>query len=248
MCDLKYNVNTMTITSNLDVPICLQKVITKMEQAIINSKFEDEGVVAIPHQVAWRNKDTARNERFGKPVIKKNGFKKVFKKRLFDNQVTVIFKTPGNNFVNMKVFASGKTQMTGVKSLESAEACMEALTSILNINGKHINTKIHLMNADVAFGSPVDRELLYKKIREDHGIVVSFQPEIHPSVKIGYYVNPSRTGKCQKDVPCDGKEKDCCKKVTVMVFHTGKIIITGANQTSQIDEAVQFVASVLRSM
>jgi TATA-box binding protein (TBP) (component of TFIID and TFIIIB) len=248
MCDLKYNVNTMTITSNLGIPVCLNNVIECMEKSIINTNHEDETQAAIPHQVAWRNRATSCNERFGKPVIKKNGFKKVFKKRLFDNQVTVIFKTTGDNFVNMKVFASGKTQMTGVKSLESAECCMEKLTSILRIPNKHINTKVHLMNADVSFNVPVDRELLYKKIREEYGIVVSFQPEIHPSVKIGYYTNPSGTGKCQKDVQCDGKEKDCCKKVTTMVFHTGKIIVTGANKTSQIDQALNFVASVLRSM
>lgn len=238
----------MTITSNIGVPVCLSRIITALEKAIIDSDDVNSNRGAIPHQVAWKNKATSCNERRGKPVIKKNGFKKVFKKSLFDNQVTVIFKTLGDNFVNMKVFASGKTQMTGVKSEESADLCMESLMSILGLYTKHKDTKVHLMNADAVFESPVDRELLYKKMREEYGIVVSFQPEIHPSVKIGYYDNSSFTGKCPKEVPCEGKEKDCCKKVTTMVFHTGKIILTGANKTSQIDNALHFVTSMLRSM
>lgn len=238
-----YSVNTMTLTSSVGTAIDLADVERCKEV------FESMELASYPapYHITFR-KGTAGPLRQGDDVTKTNGHARVYKKRPFDNQVTVVFKTREGTFVNMKVFRTGKTQMTGARSRESGEECVLCLKRLLGLGSERPVINTHLMNAVYDHGRPIDRERLYRTVREEHGIVVSFQPEVHPSVKIGYYSNPAGTGKCPAAKMCEGKEKDCCKKVTVMVFHTGKIIFTGGNKTSQIDEAFAFICGVLRSM
>ena len=238
-----YSVNTMTLTASVGAPIDLADV------ELIKDTYETMGISSPPypqHITCRRTSDgTVRK---GAAVTKTNGYKRVYRKKPFDNQVTVVFMTSAGTFVNMKVFRTGKTQMTGARSEESARECVARLMLLLGMRGGPENVRVHLMNAVHDHGSPINREALYRVVREKHRIVVSFQPEIHPSVKIGYFANPSRTGKCQGESQCEGKETDCCKKVTIMVFHTGKVIMTGATKRAQLDEAFDFVTSVLRTL
>lgn len=238
-----YNVNTMTLTASVGSEIDLAAV------ELIKESYERLGFTSepVPHHITCRRTQSG-SERRGDAVLKTNGHERVYKKRPFDNQVTVVFKTRDGSFLNMKVFRTGKTQMTGAKSEESGEECVLRLKALLGLGSQRPVVRVHLMNAIYDFGSPVDRESLYKEVRERHGVPVSFQPEVHPSVKIGYFSNKTLTGKCQAKQWCAGKETDCCKKVTIMVFHTGKVIFTGATKRSQIDEAFDFITRVLRSL
>lgn len=233
----------MTLTSSVGSEIDLGDV------ERIKETYEEMGIASapVPHHITCR-RTMAGTVRRGEKVMKTNGHTRVYKKAPFDNQVTVVFKTREGNFVNMKVFRTGKTQMTGARSRKSGEECVLRLKSLLGLGSGVPQVNCHLMNAVFDHGRPIDREALYRKVREDHGIMVSFQPEIHPSVKIGFYSNASNTGKCQAKTPCEGKEHDCCKKVTIMVFHTGKVILTGATRESQIDQAFDYITGVLRSM
>ena len=238
-----YSVNTMTLTSYVGAEIDLAAV-ERVQESYERLGFKSGPV---PHHITCRRTHDGC-ERRGDAVLKTNGHSRVFKKRPFDNQVTVVFKTPGGSFLNMKVFRTGKTQMTGAKSAESGEECVLRLKALLGLGSERPTVRVHLMNAVYDYQKPVDRESLYREVRERHGVAVSFQPEVHPSVKIGYFSNESRTGKCAAEKSCAGKETDCCKKVTIMVFHTGKVIFTGATKNSQIDEAFDFITRVLRSL
>ena len=238
-----YSVNTMTLTASVGAPINLADV------ELVKDTYESMGLASAPspHHITCR-RTTDGSVRKGSEVTKMNGHKRVYRKRPFDNQVTVVFMTGAGTFVNMKVFRTGKVQMTGARSEESARECVARLMLLLGMPETPVDVRVHLMNAVHDHGSPINREDLYRAVRERHGVVVSFQPEIHPSVKIGYFYNPSGSGKCQASSPCEGKETDCCKKVTIMVFHTGKVIMTGATKHAQLDEAFGFVASVIRSL
>ena len=238
-----YSVNTMTLTASVGAPINLADV------ELLKDTYENMGIASapFPHHITFRRTSDG-TVRKGTAVTKTNGYKRVYKKKPFDNQVTVVFMTSARTFVNMKVFRTGKTQMTGARSEESARECVARLMLLLGIPETPVDVRVHLMNAVHDHGAPINRETLYKAVRERHGVTVSFQPEIHPSVKIGYFSNPSRTGKCQASSPCEGKETDCCKKVTIMVFHTGKVIMTGATKRAQLDEAFEFVSRVLQAV
>jgi hypothetical protein len=85
-------------------------------------------------------------------------------------------------------------------------------------------------------------------------VMSSFQPNTYPGVKIQYYYNVRNAGKpkdgrCKCETPCCGQgngtgEADC-KKVTIAVFESGKILVTGATNYVQVDEAYQYICDVL---
>ena len=78
----------------------------------------------------------------------------------------------------------------------------------------------------------------------------SYEPCIYPGVNIKYYINTNNCdGICNCSKMCSGKgdangDGDC-KKVTVAIFQSGKIISTGAQNYSQIKEAYLFMNRVL---
>jgi hypothetical protein len=72
----------------------------------------------------------------------------------------------------------------------------------------------------------------------------SYESAIYPGVNIKYYYNPAKqqTGICNCEGPCDGKgSQGFCKKITIAVFKSGKIIITGGNSMVHIHTAYEFI-------
>ena len=65
---------------------------------------------------------------------------------------------------------------------------------------------------------------------------------------IKYYYNPIKRnfGICDCEKPCNGKGKDnTCKKITIAVFKSGKIIITGGRNKQNINSAYQFITEFI---
>jgi len=100
-------------------------------------------------------------------------------------------------------------------------------------------TKIVMINSDFDMGFRINREVLHRCII-DANYYSSFESAIYPGVNIKYYYNLERqvTGICNCSGPCDGKGHDStCKKITIAVFNSGKIIITGAQSLDHIHTA-----------
>ena len=73
-------------------------------------------------------------------------------------------------------------------------------------------------------------------------IYISYEPCIYPGVNIKYFINTNnRCGICECENLCNGKGNGCgdgnCKKVTIAVFKSGKVIITGGQNKDQIVES-----------
>lgn len=239
-----FSVNTMTLTSCLPQAVPLSLVHAACAAAVT---APDPPADARPVVAQVASRAGGRVVREGAQVIQTNGCPRVFKKRLFDNQATVVFRCPGGSFLNMKVFANGRTQMTGARSEDSANACMAVLCDLLGLAAPDASaTRVRLMNATASLGHQVQRETLYRIAREQMHLAVSFQPEVHSAVKISYFHNPLvSTGLCPGAQPCDGTDASgCCKKVTVLVFRTGSVIFTGGTTKEQIQAAHDLVASL----
>ena len=104
-----------------------------------------------------------------------------------------------------------------------------------------------LINSDFDIYSEVNREMLHRLI-VDHGYYSSYEPCTYPGVNIKYYYNPIKKnfGICDCDKPCNGKGKDnTCKKITIAVFKSGKIIITGGRNKQNINSAYQFITEFI---
>jgi hypothetical protein len=89
-------------------------------------------------------------------------------------------------------------------------------------------------------------------IGSEYNNICSFQPLTYPGVKLEYYWNSDsqEKGICICKGPCFGKGtghgENNCKKVTVAIFDSGQLLITGANAFCQIDAAYKFICGVIR--
>ena len=192
---------------------------------------------------------------FSEKLLKKKRKKK--KKKIFYNQVTVHVVYEGK-IMNVKLFNNGRIQITGLKREEQAENLIEGLIEyfwefdVFDKPVKLINTEIVLINSDFELGYQIDREALHDEII-DFGFYSSFEACIYPGVNIKYFINTNNVeqGICNCCGLCNGKglgngDGDC-KKITIAVFKSGSVIITGARNKSQLEECYRFIKNFIDS-
>lgn len=186
----------------------------------------------------------------------------------FDNQVTIVYKLKINDMtcmLNTKVFKNGNVQMTGIRSIDQGRQMIDIIISIIKHmcdNGYNCvetpseleskDYKLRLINSDFKIGYQIHRDNLFKILLRNDA-TCSFEPCIYPAVKIKYYYNSDndrKDGVCYCSKKCmigksAGSGDMCCKKVTIAVFQSGCVIITGGQSIEQINEAYQYILSVL---
>jgi TATA-box binding protein (TBP) (component of TFIID and TFIIIB) len=182
------------------------------------------------------------------------------KKKYFYNQVTLHILIDYNESykkVNIKLFNNGSIQMTGLKSIDLGKKTLSQLLKIVKTMDENVYDKqteitlgeysIALFNTDFDIGFKINRDRLNSYLL-NMNIYTSFEPCIYPGVNIKYYYKSSnKNGKCECCPTCNGNGKDgSCKKITIAVFNSGKIIITGGRNYNQCYEAFQFISKILK--
>ena len=192
---------------------------------------------------------------FSKKSVKKK--RKIKDKKVFYNQITVhVFL---GKIINVKIFNNGRIQMTGLKFREQGEKVIRVLIDEINkyndddciFKGKLEleNYKIVLINSDFDIKYRVNRDILHREII-NIGMYSSYEPTIYPGVNIKYfYNNINEAGVCNCSSKCNGKGSGKgdgdCKNITIAVFNSGKIIITGGNSFDQVLISYEFINSLL---
>ena len=253
-----YTVSTITCNARLGAPslrVNLQQLFEKLtisESGFVWVEYVNQNRGVYPKK---RKPASASASQTGKGGAEK-------KKRSFDNQVTVIMKMPGY-FPNIKIFGNAAVHMTGIRTPEDGMKVMEALTAEMKALGDGVVTPqvdvtacdfiIRMINSGFSVPFKVRRKNLHQLlIGPKYNNICSFQPLTYPGVKLAYYWNteyPSN-GLCSCTGVCygkgNGKGEGNCKKVTVAIFDSGQLLITGANAFCQIDGAYEFICDVLR--
>lgn len=168
--------------------------------------------------------------------------------KAFYNQTTVcVLSNIDNKLINVKIFKNGSVQMTGCKSIPG---CIDVLNTICSefkkikaiIDPESLNKiifkpfvsnleamfvdkisdlKVCMINSGFNIGFCINREELYNVLTEE-GVECKCDLDNHACVNIKYnYKNR--------------------KKVSVFVFASGSVIITGANNCNHILEAYEFI-------
>jgi TATA-box binding protein (TBP) (component of TFIID and TFIIIB) len=193
--------------------------------------------------------------------VKPSGFKR------FDNQLTVVYKFNDESLINIKIFKNGNIQMTGIKQTNDGKTMIDILLADIkqlsmvpcdNIakdidSLQNINYKIALINSDFKVDFEVKRDKLHSVLKNKYNIRCSFEPCIYPGVKIQYFwneLNRKKDGICKCSKTCihgkgSGSGDRECKKITIAVFQSGCVIITGAQTTFQIDDTYTFICYIL---
>ncbi|ARF09397.1 TATA box binding protein [Indivirus ILV1] len=230
------NISTMTITCNLDTLIDIQNVGKYMALAYGQ-------VVCVKY---------GPNNSIVRSLIKLKKKKKTTKKnrKNFYNQATVIIDVDSNRRVNIKVFKNGAIQMTGCKSYENFTTSMKILCDALKrkkavydkiskkiipknfisnydkVNVDNIyNVRIRMINSDFDIGFLVNRKKLHE-ILTTKGVKNTFEPSIHAGTIIKYNYD-------DKDI------------ISIFVFESGSIIITGAKKREHLVEAYKYITTQL---
>lgn len=193
----------------------------------------------------------------------------VKRRKSFYNQATVImdYIKP----INLKLFRNGSIHITGVVDEVQAQKAVGFLCDEIRVIHEKDNAittadisglgcrnwNIVMINSDFSCNFKIRREKLYEILDSRYGLVVNYESDNYPGVKTSFYWSerdPMRSGvcKCKVGKTCSGKgtgtleQDDTCRKITISIFQSGKIIITGARNLQQIDDAYQFISKILR--
>ena len=166
--------------------------------------------------------------------------------KTFNNQLTMKLKIADDKFVSVKIFLNGSIQIAGSKSIEQINKSIECLLKILKKKYfvESLNEEIHLVesynfaikdfkinmiNSNFYVNYKINIENLYPLITKK-GVKARFEPLSHRCVNI-------------KFVPENSKITD--KPISIFVFESGSIIITGARNGNNIKNAYEFITGVL---
>jgi len=175
--------------------------------------------------------------------------KKKKQKKNFYNQVTLKVRTKKDKDINIKLFINGSIQMTGCKSIESSYEALSKLFEELRIekgiidmkNGKIVDVpfiskpenlkldkiedfNIAMINSNFKIGFHIDREKLYDLMTSD-GIDCTYDPLNHAGVIVRYMHTE--------------------KPLSIFIFESGSIVITGVRNCQQIKEAYEYINKYL---
>lgn len=194
--------------------------------------------------------------------------RKVTEKTFFNQATLVIRKTlvgRGWKEVNVKLFANGGVQMTGVPTPEFSQESIKYVIDQIKAKLPEIfvspdaagmtKFKIQLINSDYSINRHIYQEKLHKVLSNVYNLFSSHESTIYQGVNTKYYYNKKgsvlRPGICECKAACNGQGNGDgdgeCKRITISPFSSGKIIITGARDMDQINEAYEFFNDILKA-
>jgi len=217
------SVSTTGVTFELGVVVNLKYIfkLVKLNDILVGMKYKNE-------------------------VKKKEEVNMKISEKTFNNQLTMKLKIAEDKFVSVKIFLNGSIQIAGSKSIEQINKSIECLLKILKKRYfvESLNEEIHLVesynfaikdfkinmiNSNFYVNYKINIENLYPLITKK-GVKARFEPLSHRCVNI-------------KFVPDTNKDTD--KPISIFVFESGSIIITGARNGNNIKSAYEFITGVL---
>lgn len=230
-------ISTISVTGKINCKILLENIDKYM-------KLSQDGILSIKYNGKIRSLEK-----------KKSKSRKKVDTRCFENQLTMEVRVSGSKKINVKTFKNGSFQMTGCKSIVDCNIVLNKLINRLQTtiaiieqteNGnkiidkpfidnisegneiKVLTFKIDMINSNFSVNYLINRESLYN-ILLNKNINCRYEPCIHACVNIKYAI------------PNDPNNK----VVSIFVFQSGNIIITGARNKEQITNAYSYITNIL---
>ena len=245
-------ISTMTVTAKWGLPIQLDVLFQQLKQHLIPIGYYGPGVLKFEH----------KGEVFGACYKDLFTNRKATDKSFF-NQSTLVIRRPfsgGWKELNMKLFPIGSIQMTGVTDQDFAVKSVEWLLEFINtlpqspFAGKAAVTDVDvsLINTDYSLSHDIQQDNLHRLLMERYNLFSMLEKTIYQGVNTKFFFNTNNkdTGICSCKGFCKGQGKGNgegdCKRITMSIFRTGKIIITGARTMAQIEAAYVFLNRVFR--
>ena len=155
----------------------------------------------------------------------------------FQNQVSFIFDD-GFSRKSMKIFPNGSVQIAGASDLMDCVKLVNLLikgifndkkTINLKIDTRKIKKEIAMVNSNFSLNYHIDLYETYDHFKMNPMFDVTFDPDRYSAIKI-------------KFSPGEGLQE---KPVTVSIFGTGKVIVTGARSLKAIAKSYEIIMANL---
>ena len=250
-------ISTMVTTCHVGTGIRLKRLFDNFSKWAIPFGYPGEGFLKMEYETKVVGSST-------RDVLTK---RKITDKTFF-NQATLVIRKKykaGWKEVNVKLFANGGVQMTGVPTSEFSQDSINYVISeikkhdgeVFLVNDDAMLTKfrVQLINSDYSINRHIHQEKLHKVLSNVYNLFSSHESTIYQGVNTKYYYNkkgnPLRPGICECKLACTGQGlgdgDGQCKRITISPFSSGKIIITGAREMDQINEAYEFFNEILKT-
>ena len=253
-------ISTLVTTGHLGGVIKLDKIFGQIGAQLIPIGYPAEGFLKMEHETK---------------VIGHSARDMLTKRRVSDktffNQSTIVIRkrregagTTEFKEVNVKLFANGGFQMTGVTSEEFSRTVIEYMLEQFKRFAEPVSDTplaikkfaIQLLNSDYKMSALLKREELHRILCQRYRLFSTLEKNIYQGVNTKYFYNEAADagagpkGICRCPKFCtgqgDGTAIGACKKITIAAFQTGSIIITGARNNRQLNEAYEFINEVLQ--
>jgi TATA-box binding protein (TBP) (component of TFIID and TFIIIB) len=250
-------VSTMVITAHWGTQINLDNLFQALRAIIIPIWYPQEGILKFEHKnmvLGASHKDIFTN-------------RKITSKSFF-NQSTIVLRRKtneekeGNSWkeVNVKLFANGGIQMTGVTSEQFAREAIEWLLYTIHslpqspfaepASAAIQRFSVQLINTDYSLNKFINQDALHKILINEYNLFSMLEKTIYQGVNTKFFYNTRNIEKgiCECEKFCkgqgSGEGEGECKRITMSIFRTGRIIITGAREMKQIEAAYRFLNKV----
>ena len=218
---------------------CKLKTTIKIEEIYNNAIVSYDNFLSIN----YKNECKTIDDKYKKKEKKKKTKKIVKKVNNFFNQITLLMAVDENKKINTKLFTNGSVQMTGSKSISDnliiLNKLIECLKKTYIVDGEEIKLvedpeqleisdfKISMINTNFGIGKEINREELLKIIKKDDlpHVKAKLKPDIHAAINIELLVQDYI--------------------VTILVFKTGNIIITGGKNSTHINTAYEYIIKLI---
>ena len=251
-------ISTLVTTGHLGSTIQLAPLFNEIRHHLIPIGYPDEGILKMECEaqvIGYSARDLLTKRRVSE--------------KTFFNQGTIVIRKRrddgDNDFkeVNVKIFANGGFQMTGVTNEEFSRDVILWLIAKLNTFTPPVSAQplgltkfsVQLLNSDYKMSALAKRAELHKILCEQYHLSSTLETTIYQGVNTKYYYNEAADpdapkGICNCPRFCsgqgDGVSIGSCKRITIAIFQTGSIIITGARSKKQLDEAYEYINVILQ--
>jgi TATA-box binding protein (TBP) (component of TFIID and TFIIIB) len=229
-------ISTISVTGKINCKINLDNINKYV-------KLSNDYIISIKYAGKFRYLETRKSK------AKKKDLK------CFENQLTMEIRVSHNKQINIKLFKNGSFQMTGCKSINDCNIVLNKLISKLknkiaiydlttnkivekpfiedidNGNSEEVKVygfKIDMINSNFSVNYLINREILYN-ILLNNKVNCRYEPCIHACVNIKYPIENDPNNKV----------------VSIFVFQSGNIIITGARTREQINSSYNYITNIL---
>jgi len=190
----------------------------------------------------------------------------------FYNSICISVQVREDKNINLMIFTNGRITCTGSKNDDDGLiATNHLLTQMRNYpdifecpqdaqTATVIDYDIVMINSNFFVGFLIDNHKLYNILitqRSKYNLFSSYDPRTYQGVKIYYMWNSNQTS---KNGVCICSKKKCkfsakkktgngegeCRRISVAVFGTGKVLIAGAKNNTQLYDTYNYIVKILQ--